>query len=209
MTNQLFLKLDQYFTSGMTPFQMRNFVINDFITAYRKLRQLVVEIKARVENKISIMFEIEELQIKIDRLNKIKPSDIFQSRLEDVERRRYEWQLRQKQTLITQIDFELTTFANVLNTLVEEQGGLDTLLTNLQSDEFHEKEESQYWIEKMASSAYSDFINYGTISKGVIDTIKLLPQESQHIVIEKALEKQYNTIAELNVYKDRLLVSKD
>ena len=209
MTDQLFLKLDQYFTSGMTPFQMRNFVINDFITAYRKLRQLVVEIKARIENRTGILFDIEELEIKIDRLNKIKPADEFQHRLEDVERKRYEWQLRQKNLLITQINFELVTFSNVLTQLVEEQGGLDKLIENLQSDEFHEKEESQYWIEKMANSAYSDFINYGTISKGVVDTINLLPPESRSLAIEKALEKQYDTITELNKQKDRLLVSKD
>jgi aromatic ring-cleaving dioxygenase len=211
MNEQLFLKLDQYFNTGMTPFQMRNFVVNDFQTAYRKIRQSIVEMKARVENKYSMELDMEELAVKIEQCIDLISmlTDPHAIKLQDIQKRRYEYQLKQKKSVHTQVSFELETFGNMLKQLVDSQGGIDKMVENLQSDDFHEKEEALYWIEKMSSSAYSDFINYGTISKGVIDTIRLLPKEDQTIVMQKALAMQYDTIAELTVFKDRLLVSRD
>lgn len=69
MDNNLLTKLDQYFTVGMTPFQMRNFVINDFMTAYRQMRQIIIEMKTRISNKTSVEFDIEELEIEIAELD--------------------------------------------------------------------------------------------------------------------------------------------
>ena len=209
MKSDLYLQLDQYFTTGMSPFQMRNFVIKDFMTAYRQMRQLIVEIRIRVDNRASIALDKEELEVDLEKLLATETIDPFEKRRNDIARRRLELQLSQKTQQIIQVSFEIDTFNEQLNGLIEQMGGVETVMINLASPEFHEREEARYWTEKMASSAHSDLINYGTVSKGVIDSIKLLPAEAQKEVFEKALAQQMDTIQELKNYRDNVLVIKD
>lgn len=209
MNNDLYLKLDQYFTTGMTPFQMRNFVVKDFVTAYRQLRQVVIEMKARSDNRQGIVFEVEEIQVHLDKLAQKNPADEFEGRLDDIQRRRYEHQISQKMNLLVQMDFELATFGNTLDQLIEVLGGVDAVVEKLQSPEFHEQEEEAFWVEKIARSAYSDLINFGTISKGVVDTIALMPQNKQQLVFDRAVEEQMATVKAMGQSRDTLLVAKD
>jgi len=209
MNTETVLQLDRFFTTGMTPFQMRNFVVNDFVTAYRKIRQIVVELKARYDNRAVLELDIEELQVQIDQVSARSTTDEHQTKLNDIQRRRYQLTLQQKLGLMVQMDFEIDVFTKNLEQLIAEQGGYDVLVHQLQSPEFQDREEAQFWVEKMARNAHSDLINFGTLSKGTLDTILLLPPSDQQQVMVKALSLQNDTLQLLSNSKDALLVTKD
>src|ERR1035437_4298087 len=83
----LFLKIEPFITNGMSSFQMDKFVIEDQITPYRKLKQAMIEAKARLETITSIGFDIEELEVK--KLKSVSEKEIcdneFDKRLKDIE----------------------------------------------------------------------------------------------------------------------------
>ena len=211
MDNNLVTKLDQYFTVGMTPFQMRNFVINDFMTAYRQMRQIVIEMKTRILNKTSVEFDIEELEIEIAELDTfiLNSADEFVRAKQTVAKKRKLFALAQKQTLLTQIEFELKTFGDVLDIIIRDWGGVEKVVEDLQSDAFHEQHEQDFWIQKMSRNAATDLINYGTISKGTIESIKLMPDEAQAKVMQLAMLEQFDTTQHMLASKDSVLALRD
>lgn len=211
MDNNLLTKLDQYFTVGMTPFQMRNFVINDFMTAYRQMRQIIIEMKTRISNKTSVEFDIEELEIEIAELDNfiLNSADEFVRAKQNVSKKRKMFALAQKQTLLTQIEFELQTFGDALDLIIRDWGGVEKVVEDLQSDSFHEQHEQDFWIQKMSRNAATDLINYGTISKGTIESIKLMPDEAQHKVLQLAMLEQFDTTQHMLASKDNVLTLRD
>ena len=56
---------------------------------------------------------------------------------------------------------------------------------------------------------YSDFINYGTVGKGTLESITALPIEQQHKIVNLALTNQADFAELLNNTKDALLIEKD
>lgn len=117
--------------------------------------------------------------------------------------------LAQKQTLLTQIEFELQTFGDALDLIIRDWGGVEKVVEDLQSDSFHEQHEQDFWIQKMSRNAATDLINYGTISKGTIESIKLMPDEAQHKVLQLAMLEQFDTTQHMLASKDNVLTLRD
>lgn len=211
----LFLSLEPLITNGMSIFQMDKFVINDHITPYRKLRQAIVETKARLENITSYKFDIEELEIKIEKVNHelstiILDEQNFNYRLKKVELKRLEFELNRKQAVLLQIEKEAEFFLNVVHEIIEKDfSGIDSVITSFKDPHFHLTHEAQFWTEKLSRSVCSDFVNYGTISKGVLESLSNLGLDQQKTILDKAVEKQHDFSIMVNNSKDILLVNKD
>lgn len=208
----LYLKIEPHVTNGMSIFQMDKFVIEDQITPYRKLKQAVMESRARLENITSMGYDLQELQIKREQAiaKKAKEEDVFEKRLLDVQIDRLQFEINRKQSILDQQHKEVIFFNTTLQELVVQMfGDEETMVKKLQDPSFHQQCETEFWTEKLSRSVFSDLVNYNTISKGVLEAVINLPIEQQRTIILTATQSAEETRLRLTNGKDTALVGMD
>lgn len=210
MDIDLFLKLEPLISNGMSVFQMDKFVINDNITPYRKLRQALVEAKARLESLANMDLDIEETILNKEKLNidSVNLEEI-DKKIKNVQLRRLELEINRKLVHREQVKREAEFFLKVISTEIENMGGEEQVLIMLSDPNFHNRQEEDYWIKRLARSVFSDFINYGTISKGVTESLDCLTDDQRKSVITYASSQQAELIKLIHSSKDTILVERD
>ena len=210
MDLELFLKLEPLTNGGMSIFQMQHFVINENITPYRKLRQAIIELRARLEVLAGSQLDFEEAELKKQKLIEEKEALTgIDQKLKDVEIRRIDLIFNRRSTQLAQYEKEAQFFVDTVAKLTDEVGGFDNAQEILSSPEASNQEEEDYWTKRLARGMYSDFINYGTVGKGTLESIVALPIEQQHKIVNLALTNQADFSRLLNNTKDALLVERD
>jgi hypothetical protein len=170
----------------------------------------MIEAKARLENITSVGFDIDEARIKLEKAKLDETNgDDFEKRLAKVAVLRHQFEISRKETILTQQQREVEFFLGVINDVAEQYGGADKLIEQMQDPEFHGKEESNFWTKKLARGVFSDLINYGAISKGVIEAIENLPAEQRTAVLQEANTRQVESEKEIRGIRNQILALKD
>lgn len=211
MNIELFLQLEPLISNGMSIFQMDKFVINDSITPYRRLRQALVEAKARLENMSNIELDLEEIKLKkLKAEQEMEQLNGIDQQLHEIQVRRYGFELNRKEAHRFQVLRETEFFLKILTNIVNDEfGGPENTLKLLNDPEFHIKEEKDFWTKKLARTAFSDFINYGTIAKGTVESIACLSTEQQKEIINLAINQQVELTSLLDTGRDNVLIERD
>lgn len=211
MNIKLFSQLEPHINNGMSMFQMEKFVINESITPFRKLRQAFIEGKARLENLATESLEIEEAEIKKKMLeNELSSSDGLEKNLKEVELKRAELALNRMKLHHQQLKKEADFFLNVVNNIVNDDfGGIESAIEKLSDPNFYNQQESHFWTEKLSRSVFADLVNFGTITKGLSESICCLPIEQQKLIFSKAISQQEILSNLLETTRDMLLVQRD
>jgi len=207
-----FLKLEPLVSNGMSQFQMDYFVINEQITAYKKLKQAIVEAKSRLETQTTVAFDLEEMEIKLKQaqLEEQLVTDELDRKLKNVQVRRAEFSLNRTQIRLAQLQSESQYFLSQIEKIVNEHfGSIEKAVEMMSDHSFQYDQESEYWNEKLARGVYSDLINYGTITKGLLEAITCLPQSQQEKILNSAVVQQTSFHKLLDNTKDIALVSED
>jgi len=202
-------KLEKYFSYGMTPFQIENFVINEFQTDYRKLRQIIIEINTRLEQRVGADLDVRQKKIELEQLESYEFTDDFERRLNEIDIERKKVDLESRAKNLRQVDNELDQLRSALEAVVERQGGYDKLVEKLESDDYHMEQERAFWIEKLGKSALGDMVNFGTITKGVYESLILLDDDAREKALQKAVNGQFDALQSLNNAKEQLLIEND
>lgn len=211
MTYSILTLLDQVDT-GMSAFQIENFVINEQLTPYRQVRQALIELRARVETKAMLNLEIEELEAKVERNISIKKTTTsgIDCRLLAIENKKYDFERERKLRMVSQLEKEATLFDSIAQQLITQhfidQESFAKLLANKAQVN---AQEAMYWEERLAKSALSDLINYNTLSKGTVDAILSLPKDMQTSILDKGLNASIRLTASLTTLKDCNLAKLD
>lgn len=213
MDISLYLSIEPHMSNGMSTFQMDNFVINESITPYRKLRQIVVEMRARLENITSMGFDIEELQIKkakAEHDHSVCTDGKYAVQLLEVQIRRYDFELNRKQSILDQQKAEVQFFQTQLEKLAAAHpGGQEQLVKDLQDPDFHLLNEAHFWTHKLARGVQSDMVNYGTVSKGVLEAMLNLPADQQEQILLLGTGGALATQLALGGKRDQALIEQD
>jgi hypothetical protein len=212
MDIEIFSKLEPLISNGMSIFQMDKFVINDSITPFRKLRQAFIEGKSRVETLANSALDIEELEIKkqIAQAELDQLASDLQKKLKLVEIKRYELSLNRTRLHRTQIIKEAEFFLGIATDIINDHfGGIESAIKQLSDPEFYNQQEEDFWTEKMARSVFADLINFGTITKGLSESISCLSIEQQKLIFAEAMHQQDTLNILLENTKDNLLVQRD
>jgi hypothetical protein len=211
MNIELFLQLEPLISNGMSIFQMDKFVINDSITPYRKLRQALVELKARLESVSNVDLDLEEVKLK-----KLKAEfdmaklEGIDQQLQEIQVRRYGFEVNRKEAHRLQVLKEAEFFLKVLTKIVNEEfGGVEKTIELLNTPEFHMESETEFWTKKLARTAFGDFVNYGTVSKGTVESIACLSIEQQREIINLAMNQQAELTSLLENGRDNILIKRD
>jgi hypothetical protein len=130
--------------------------------------------------------------------------------LQEIQVRRYGFEVNRKETHRLQVLKEADFFLKVLTKIVnEELGGVEKTIELLNNPEFHMESETEFWTKKLARSAFGDFVNYGTVSKGTVESIACLPIEQQREIINLAMNQQAELTSLLENGRDNILIERD
>ena len=213
MDTKLFAALVPHITTGMSTFQMENFVINDSITPFRQLRQAIVEAKSRIETSVTYELDLDELLIKHEvassEADALVPGSA-QERLKRIDIKRLEFEMNRKRSTITQLAHEAEFFLNSIKQIVESNfGGVEQAIAALGDPATRYAEEADFWTKKLARSVYADLVNYGTVSKGVLESITCLPLEQRQAIVQQAALQQHTFAVGFKEIKDTVLAITD
>jgi hypothetical protein len=211
MNIELFLQIEPLISNGMSIFQMDKFVMNDSITPYRKLRQSLIEAKARLESLSSLDLDLEEVRLKkIKAEQEMSELQGIDQQLKEIQVRRYSFEINRKETHRQQLLKEAEFFLNTLTAIVaSDLGGVENAIELLSDPAYHMQSEQDFWTKKLARAAFSDFVNYGTISKGTVESMACLSVDQQKEIINLAINQQHELSLVLNETRDTVLVERD
>jgi hypothetical protein len=207
-----FLKLEPLISNGMSQFQMDKFVINEQITPYKKLKQAIIEAKSRLETQTITAFDLEEMEIKLKQaqLEEKLATDDLDRKLKNINVRKTEFTLNRTQIRMAQLQSESQYFLSQVESIVNEHfGSIEQAVEKMSDNNFHYEQESDYWNHKLSRGVYSDLINFGTISKGVLEAIACLSNQQQQEILSSAVLQQLSFHKLLDNTKDIALVSED
>lgn len=203
------LSLADSFDTGMTNFQLDKFVLAEQLTPYRLIRQSVIELKARLENSVSLELDIEELDVKIEQLS-VPVDDKFAQRLNIIQRQRHIYEKTRKEAMLKQLARESHTLASTaMEVLGENWKCVDDFKALLIDPKALYKEEQLYWRERFQRGATSDLVNYGTISKGVLEAILLLEPAETIRILKHSVSESVKLSCSISQSKANALASFD
>lgn len=210
----IFFDVEKYIENSMSDFQIRNFIINEQITPYKKLKQAVVEIRARLENKAMMEFDQQEMLINLEKLQfqekSMHGSHDFEIKLKQLEIKKLKYLIDRKQHQINVVEKETQTLLQCFESIVKTEFDSTIDITEMiKSKDFRESSETDFWVEKLTRSALADLISTGVLSRGVFEAISNVPHELKEKIYLKSIEKQIQLGIELESKKDLLLSSLD
>jgi hypothetical protein len=205
-----FLQLEHLISNGMSTFQMKNFVVNDSITPYRKLRQALIETKSRLEVLTTGEFDLKETQLRLQQAQiDLDNLDGINRQLKELDIKRLEFTINRTTALRVQQTREVEFFLGIIEDLINNLGGTEKAMEMLSDPQQLMDNESEYWTKRLARGVFSDFVNFGTITKGVIESISMLTPEQQQEIIQLALNQQMTLTSLVDSTRDKLLVTRD
>ena len=180
--------VENHGTFSQSEFQSRYFVVNSHVTNYRRIRQALLEIEARVQSKRQIERSVkrEEAQLAIHQRDFDNETDKLKKNLIacDVDQSKYDLNVYQKR--LRQTEQELETYAEIVKELVPDMDKL------IEMNKENPEEERRYWIARMGKQAAMDLMTIGKIGQGNMDSIAMMSLEDQEQTVKVALK--YNAV---------------
>jgi len=172
----------------MSKYQIDNFVINEKMTDYKILKQILLELGTRYNayEDILIDYEILELEIKKseEEYNKIK-TDITK-KIKKLEIQKQKNNLKRMKKTIKNHEYEIAIFEENYKKIKDNYESPKLLLQDETGEEI-------YWVNKFIKEAQIDIMTNGRIGKGVLDAILMLPERLQEIIVNNAVAQAANS----------------
>jgi hypothetical protein len=155
-------------------------------------------------------FDLEEQMIKRERaVQEAEQLQGFDLQLKNIEIKRIDYILNRTTAMRRQQTAEVEFFMSVVSNIVNELGGVEQVQKLLADPAYLMQQESEYWTKKLSRSVFADFVNFGTISKGLTESITCLPAEQQAEIFKLAIDQQNQLTQLLSNTRDTLLVEQD
>lgn len=202
-----------YLSTEMTPyseFQSEAFVINNEVTDHRKIQQVALEVRTRLDLLVEAEYALEKLDVKIRKLLRDieNEEDDLEKELLEIELKKHRYDDAQARVRMAQTNMEIAKFVKILKKIAPE----NTLETIQSYKENWEEKEKEYWAKRMGRQAMYDMLTTGKIGTGNLESIMQMPTEVQKATIAYALAnsaKMEKGIAEIQDATRNLLISNE
>jgi hypothetical protein len=171
----------------MSKYQIDNFVINEKMTDYKILKQILLELGTRYigydEIKIDIQIadlELKQMQLDLENLSGI-PYKIAVLNI------------KKKEATILGLERTIRNHEYELKILEDNYVKLKSRNDDIQSILEDETGEEIYWVNKFIKEAQIDIMTTGRIGKGVLDAIMMLPEQLQTVIVQNAITQASNS----------------
>jgi len=180
-------ELIAYQPTTMSKYQIDNFVINEKMTDYKMLKQILLELGTRYTgyDDIKIDLQIEELELKI-MINQSTEIDGLEGDI-------FSLKIQKKKNLIKGLKKTIRNHEYELKILEDNFKKLKLLHDNPKELLDDETGEEIYWVNKFIKEAQIDIMTGGRIGKGVLDAIMMLPENLQNVIVQNAITQASNS----------------
>ena len=183
-----------HYNSGMSDYQIKNYVIKSEVTTYRQIKQTLVELNARQESIENIKIDCEKRKINIEKIkHKLNTTeDEFDKRLLEIDLREEEKNIifATKKYNIQKHEYNL--FLEKITSFFDSKEELQNYMNN-------PEEERKYWIARMGKQAALDLLSSGRITVGNMDSIAMMSEEDQVQTLKVAI--QYSGLMNVGLAK--------
>jgi hypothetical protein len=183
-----------HYNSGMSDYQIKNYVIKSEVTTYRQIKQTLVELNARQESIENIKIDCEKRKINIEKIkHKLNTTeDEFDKRLLEIDLREEEKNIifATKKYNIQKQEYNL--FLEKITSFFDSKEELQNYMNN-------PEEERKYWIARMGKQAALDLLSSGRITVGNMDSIAMMSEEDQVQTLKVAI--QYSGLMNVGLAK--------
>jgi hypothetical protein len=190
---------------GMSKFQIKNFIINDQITDYKKLKQCLLELRTRYEILKDIDEEMELKLVDRDELEfELKnENNEFAKKRKQIKRKQIK---RQLDTIVERkenIEYEIESLEEYLAELIQKYGveKIEEMLDN------QENYEIEYWTKKFTRSVYQDLLSNGRISTTLLESISNVSDEIQENIFEEGFKNFIKTSEDINMLQNAIKIN--
>jgi hypothetical protein len=183
-----------HYNSGMSDYQIKNYIIKSEVTTYRQIKQTLVELNARQESIENIKIDCEKREINIEKIkHKLNTTeDEFDKRLLEIDLREEEKNIifATKKYNIQKQEYKL--FLEKITSFFDSKEELQNYMNN-------PEEERKYWIARMGKQAALDLLASGRITVGNMDSIAMMSEEDQVQTLKVAI--QYSGLMNVGLAK--------
>jgi len=171
-------------STTMSEYQIDKFVINDKMTNYRMLKQVLLELGTRYGGLEDLELDLEMEDLVFEGLNEdlcdLEDGSIsFKMKLVEIKKQKIK--LKTLKKTLSNYKYEINVFEANFDRL-KEQGDPKTILAD-------EKGEELYWINKFIKEAQIDIMTGGRIGKGILDAILMLDDSTQKLIVDSAISQ--------------------
>jgi len=171
----------------MSKYQIDNFVVNEKMTDYKILKQILLELGTRYTayDEIKLDIQIEKLELKIME-DELETLTNHHRQIQELKIKKKKNQIDNFNKTIRNHEYELKVFEDNYNTLKQRIPNTKELLDDETGEEI-------YWVNKFIKEAQIDIMTGGRIGKGVLDAIMMLPEQLQEIIVKNAITQANNS----------------
>ncbi len=176
-----------YQPTTMSKYQIDNFVINEKMTDYKILKQILLELGTRYTgyDDIIIDLQIEELELKILE-NALTNIDGLENDIASLKILKKKNTIKGLKKTITNHEYELKVLEDNFEKIKLRNPNPKEVLDDETGEEI-------YWVNKFIKEAQIDIMTGGRIGKGVLDAIMMLPEQLQEVIVQNAISQASNS----------------
>jgi len=177
-------KLIKKQSTTMSKYQIDNFVINDKMTSYKILKQILLELGTRYSGLEDLELDIESADLELELLE----SELTDITKDSIEYKLKKIEIKKQLKAIKTLSKTLSNYMYEIKILednfakIKEIGDPETILND-------EKGEEIYWVNKFVKEAQIDIMTSGRIGKGILDAILMLDEKLQKTIIDNAISQ--------------------
>jgi hypothetical protein len=182
------------YNSGMSNYQINNYVLRSQVTEYRQFKQILLELTSRKDSLDQMNIDYQRRILNIDKINdKLgKTEDSFEIRSLELDLLEEEKNLNYVLRRIKVQKDEYEFFLNQINSRFNSKEELSDYVNN-------PEEERKYWIARMGKQAAVDMISNGRITTGNMEAISMMSEEDQIHALKVAI--QYSGLMNVGIAK--------
>ncbi len=171
----------------MSKYQIDNFVINDKMTDYKILKQILLELGTRYTGIDEMVLDTKIEELKLKQMQETK-GNMHKGVARDI----HDLEMQKQENKIKVFKKTLRNNVYEIGIMEENYKKLKSVHDNPQALLDDETGEEIYWVNKFIKEAQIDIMTGGRIGKGVLDAIMALPENLQQVIITNAISQAAN-----------------
>ena len=195
---------------GTPVFKMDNFVGNAQFTPFGKLRQFMLELKAREDDITLLEYKIEKLKAEIELEEELKQetNSTAQKKIHDINIKEKLRAVINSKIILTMNYQERDKFMMLITRFNESPDGVlpdgRRIIDVLGDHEEEERLEKELWGVRLGSQAAYDIMFYGKVNSGNMEAIHQLPPDVMQKALDVAVEKTILTNQQIELAQIRV-----
>jgi len=187
-------------STTMTGYQIDNFVINDKMTPYKMLKQILLELGTRYAGLEDLELDTEEESLILEQLT----NDLSNFEVNSIPYKLHNVKIKKQKKKMKELNKTLSNYMYEINILeanfekIKKLGNPIDIINDKNGEEI-------YWTNKFIKEAQIDIMTNGRIGKGILDAILMLDENTQMNIINSAIAQAMHSNLYLSATENKVI----